>query len=314
MLAKSTDLESKKQLECLIDSKKLQFLDCKDSMQGNRVALASYPRSGNSLSRKILEGITGIYTGSDSNIHLDQLLQHHGLIGGGIYGEDSVWVTKTHYPAFKDNFPFEVDKVVCVVRNPIDVIPSLASLFGLLSHTLVPEKSWNKYTCWSDLFYYFHYSWVDYHNVLREQAKHTPTFFLTYEELMVNPVPLVKDLYCFLFDVESVDGTILEDRIVSVVGQGSMQNNAAYKLKAQAGQLYRSAHLYSSDQMKLILTEAASHLQFFDYAKSPTQTGSKTQWFELEKYDESMSNFKQHNKHYSKMKQGDKKTFKINHE
>lgn len=55
LLAKADDTESKSQLEKLISSKKLQFLDSKTSMKGNRVALASYPRSGNSMSRKIIE-------------------------------------------------------------------------------------------------------------------------------------------------------------------------------------------------------------------------------------------------------------------
>ena len=46
-------------------SGKTKFLDSKVSMLGNRVAFASYPRTGNSFLRKILENITGVFTGSD---------------------------------------------------------------------------------------------------------------------------------------------------------------------------------------------------------------------------------------------------------
>ena len=46
-------------------SGKTKFLDSKVSMIGNRVAFASYPRTGNSFLRKILENITGVFTGSD---------------------------------------------------------------------------------------------------------------------------------------------------------------------------------------------------------------------------------------------------------
>jgi hypothetical protein len=46
-------------------SGKTKFLDSKVNMVGNRVAFASYPRTGNSFLRKILENITGVFTGSD---------------------------------------------------------------------------------------------------------------------------------------------------------------------------------------------------------------------------------------------------------
>ena len=42
-----------------------KFLDEKTSMVGNRIAFASFPRSGNSFLRKILESVTGVFTGSD---------------------------------------------------------------------------------------------------------------------------------------------------------------------------------------------------------------------------------------------------------
>ena len=41
-------------------------------MNGNRVAFTSYPRSGNSFLRKILEQVTGVFTGSD--LSLDQVI------------------------------------------------------------------------------------------------------------------------------------------------------------------------------------------------------------------------------------------------
>jgi len=46
-------------------SDKPKFLDSKVNMSGNRVAFASYPRSGNSFLRKMIEQITGVFTGSD---------------------------------------------------------------------------------------------------------------------------------------------------------------------------------------------------------------------------------------------------------
>jgi len=58
------------------------------------------PRTGNSFLRRILELITGVYTGSDMQIKLT--LQ--GVFAGRLAGEETVshdnlvWVTKTHWP------------------------------------------------------------------------------------------------------------------------------------------------------------------------------------------------------------------------
>ena len=61
---------------------------------------------------------------------------------------------------------------------------------------------------------YYNRSWNNYHNTLRDFAKTTPTFYVTYEELMVNPTPLFIDMFCFMFGVTSIKGTILEQRII----------------------------------------------------------------------------------------------------
>ena len=56
-------------------------------------------RSGNSFLRRIIEMITGVYTGSDMNLNLTM-----HLMGGNVAGEETVshenlcWVTKTHWP------------------------------------------------------------------------------------------------------------------------------------------------------------------------------------------------------------------------
>jgi hypothetical protein len=44
-----------------------QFLAPGDPRADDRVALTSYPRSGNSLLRRLIESLTGVVTGSDSD-------------------------------------------------------------------------------------------------------------------------------------------------------------------------------------------------------------------------------------------------------
>jgi hypothetical protein len=61
----STDLENAQKAYDVMVSKDPKFLDTKVDMMGNRVVLASFPRSGNSFLRKIIEQITGVFSGSD---------------------------------------------------------------------------------------------------------------------------------------------------------------------------------------------------------------------------------------------------------
>jgi len=57
-------------------------------MKGNVVCLASFPRSGNSFLRKLLETITGVFTGSDFSIRDTLPLQHQGMLGEQVFGDD----------------------------------------------------------------------------------------------------------------------------------------------------------------------------------------------------------------------------------
>ena len=62
----SKDLMRQRDIEW-ISSEPARFLDNTVDMTGNKVALTSYPRSGNTLVKKFLEKITGVTTGSEIN-------------------------------------------------------------------------------------------------------------------------------------------------------------------------------------------------------------------------------------------------------
>jgi hypothetical protein len=140
-----------------------RFLDSTVDMVGNRVAFASYPRSGNSFLRKILENISGVFTGSDEGILYTLSLQQQGLLGEGTCGDDSVWISKTHYPFTNFSSKWTADKIICIVRNPIDVLPSQASLYYSLSMSLEVKKPWNEYWKWPHFVRYMTPVWGDWH-------------------------------------------------------------------------------------------------------------------------------------------------------
>ena len=67
--------------------------------RSRQVALVSYPRSGNSLLRSLLESCTGILTGSDGHADapLSRDLAAFGLAAEGI-SDGRVWLVKSHWP------------------------------------------------------------------------------------------------------------------------------------------------------------------------------------------------------------------------
>jgi hypothetical protein len=127
-----------------------------------KVLLVSYPRSGNSFLRRLLETSFGIVTGSDSrpNRTLSESLLKCGFKGirsiqqlpqsmnsrfrnsdivlstNFIFGaffllfagegvvDDSVWMVKTHYPERMGYLKFKVKRVVLLIRNPFDAMES----------------------------------------------------------------------------------------------------------------------------------------------------------------------------------------------
>ena len=71
---------------------------------------------------------------------------------------------------------------------------------------------------------------------------------MRYEDLKVDPKPVLSDLFCFLLDVPSIEGTIVERRINEVTEAG-FSNVTAYRLKSTASSLSRNNHMYTAAQM-----------------------------------------------------------------
>ena len=95
------------------------FQKCKKmsfQRSGLPVALVSYPGSGNSWARVLLEEATGIYTGS---VYCDHRYLWPGMIGEGVYTENVI-VIKTHL-SVKNTLSYS-QKVIYIIRNPIKAI------------------------------------------------------------------------------------------------------------------------------------------------------------------------------------------------
>ena len=85
--------------------------------------------------RRYLEDVTGVFTGADGNIGAGVHLQTLGLCGEETTNATNlVWITKTHFPLDSVNKGiFKAEKMIKIVRNPLDVLLSYAHMASTLS-------------------------------------------------------------------------------------------------------------------------------------------------------------------------------------
>jgi len=172
------------------------------------VALASYPRSGNTLLRSLLEQNVHTLTGSDMRVDACDLPLARRLRSFGLRAEGrcdhSVWLVKTHFPERSgESFsPVRVIGAVVLVRNPCDAIDSLWNMRRTRSHT---RSVW-------PLAY--RYARDSFRRTLREEADswarfhafwlQTDAHFVRFEDI-VHPVrrtATLRGIAQYLFDTQ----------------------------------------------------------------------------------------------------------------
>ena len=150
-----------------------------------QATLVSYPRSGNSLLRSLLESCSGVLTGSDTPRYapLSRHLKSFGLAGEGVT-DGRVWIVKSHWPERKGCAEVLVHAAVLLVRSPLDAIDSYWHFVLTQTHTHSVKESeygrlaeeWNEHvsreaTVWAA----FHRHWL---------SARTPLLAIRYEDLL----------------------------------------------------------------------------------------------------------------------------------
>jgi hypothetical protein len=171
-----------------------------------KVLLVSYPRSGNSYVRKMLELRTGIITGSDSrpNRVLSASLLKYGYYGEGIT-DQSVWVVKSHYPERLGYIKFPVHRIILVVRNPFDAIESyfhmamtnthdkvlssevrLCIVIFLIIDCIFCQSFVTLETLWKEFLRNEAKVWKEFHRYWISLSDRLPMTIVRYEDLLSN--------------------------------------------------------------------------------------------------------------------------------
>jgi len=203
---------------------------------GSITLLASYPRSGNTLLRTLLERITSTVTGSDTRPDRTlskSLAIDHDLVGEGLVGRPNsmntqqtkskfppstqllqqqyqgaydpiVHIVKTHFPERKGWTPITGNKVLLLVRNPYDAIDSYWNLCCTNTHTRSLDES--VYIKYADKFEGLAKHeikvWCEFHYYWLDmcERENVPLLIIRYEDLVLNTETEMIRIINFLVD------------------------------------------------------------------------------------------------------------------
>ncbi|KAL7467544.1 hypothetical protein ACHAXS_007786 [Conticribra weissflogii] len=253
------------------------------------VLLASYPRSGNTLLRTLIERTTSIITGSDTRPDrtLSRKLAHeHDLVGEGLVGkpsdsnrisnlssplnvfntyDPSVNVVKTHFPERKGWKPVNASSVLLLVRNPYDAIDSYWNLCCTNTHTRsVDESVYEKYAekfeglarheirIWCE----FHYYWIDVC-----QREGLPLLIVRYEDLVLETAREMQRVMRFLIDgdesgvIANNEMTMLHESDDTAENCDSKANNYAFwewRIRHATGKTTKPAESHRADGSNIL--------------------------------------------------------------
>ena len=88
---------------------------------------------------------------------------------------------------------------------------------------------------------------------------------MRYEDLILNPEPVLTELFCFLLGVDSIEGTVVEKRIHEV-SSSNHSTKSVYKLKNTDVNLNKSKHMYSKELKSELGEIMKSYIIFNGYS------------------------------------------------
>ena len=137
--------------------------------------------------------------------------------------DSTVWVYKSHDPEQKWKSKRAVcNKVICCVRNPFDQIPSSAQFGATKAQSgSINEKLSDFPEQWNTFLRGGAQTCHDYHEkLMADVPQKVPIYYIRYEDLRVDPQTTLEGLFCFILNLQSLEGTNIQRRIKHVCDQG----------------------------------------------------------------------------------------------
>jgi hypothetical protein len=227
--------------------------------------------------------LTGVETGADNTKIVNVNLQLVGMKGEEIH-DDTVWIVKTHSPWIMPFAPvFFCNKVICIIRSPIDVMISFLNLYAMGDHSSKAPFEFNeRYPKWWD--WYVNHITVrmkNWYMTLMNDArmKRLPYLFLRFEDLVSNPEPELSNIMKFLLNVTDITGTNAERRVKEVIAKGK-DATLVYTIKDNTRQLGTNHKRYTKEQLAFISEQMKEIMYFFGYAHIKEDPDNYTGFYE----------------------------------
>lgn len=239
----------------------------------NKVLLVSYPRSGNSFLRKLIEHYTGITTGSDSRTNrvLTSALLACGFYGEGIT-DSSVLVVKSHYPERMGYSKFGVKKVILLVRNPFDALESYFHMGMTDTHNknLTNEAFLSLHLIWQEFIKNEAQIWNKFHEYWLEKAKEISVSMLVirYEDLVLHKAATMDRILHFLHGNEPQSPLLEHIRNSHLQQMASLASEEVHGPgynPNKNGYIGKSLQLFSSEQKNILLSSAQKTMSDLGY-------------------------------------------------
>ena len=207
--------------------------------------------------------------------------------------DDTCWITKTHSPWIMPEAPvFHSNKVIVIVRNPLDTNLSWLHLASMNNHAVKAPFDYetlypNFFDAWvRDCVGHIN-SWMT-HVVNDSKFRRVPMLFIRFEDLVLNPEPELYNMMSFLLGKRDLTGTNAERRIKEVLAMGSGATQV-YNLKESTKKNNANVHRYTEEQLSFVSDTCKEWLHFFGYAKLPQDPENLTGFFEFDGQDEEMN-------------------------
>ena len=203
--------------------------------------LTSYPRSGNTLLRSLIEQMTGVCSGTDTRpdrFLSKELAQKHNMVGEGVTSLESVHIVKTHFPERRGwKILKNPQRLILLTRNPYDAIDSYFHMSLTNSHTQT-LKDKVAYEQFREFFEGLAISemqtWHKFHEYWFQAAlkARVPMLVVRYEDLLLRPHEAMARVIAFmlgkpLLSSEDRLDPFWRDRLFRVLGPSTPKTPAA---------------------------------------------------------------------------------------
>jgi hypothetical protein len=105
---------------------------------------------------------------------------------------------------------------------------------------------------WDDFFETDVKSWLKWHDYWMEKVKTSsiPVYFFRFEDLLLQPENILKDMFRFILAEKNLDGKVIEQRIKDVITGGK---NFLYKPRSAGGGFHKHADKVDEKQMARLM-------------------------------------------------------------